>query len=381
MTLRLEQVAGELPSLVRRYREEMEAARSGLDAAGAALGRWQDDPDTGNQLIRDQLGETGLPFALASTEPPGAVFAAPPIAAVTVVAADGSSIEPDRFAPVPCYVTNTGRVVLPYGTAAIPSIGSEARVGPPGRWDEGEDTGEEIAAGGLGVNLVRDVEELEAVESLAHDALADAPVVALRDGTLLPWDLDSRQVAPAIRDEMKRRTRAALDGLRDCGDRISLGAYVSGSRASEVVNSLRALAPATPRWPATDAALFAGLLADGERSALFRSQSGLRSRIEADFRDHEVWSFYLRVGGDIARVELPGWAAGAEHVGRLHATIVDQCARCGGYPRALQEAHEQAVISMGDRLQFARLLEREALRQGLAAATNGKQLSKRRRAV
>lgn len=380
MTLRLEQVAGELPALVLRYREDMDAARAGLEAASAALSRWHEDPDAGNSLIRDQLGETGLPFALASAEPPGATFAPAPFEAVTVVATDGSSIEPDRFSPVPCYVTNTGRVVLPYGTAVLASIGSEARLGPPERWDEGEDVGEEIVARGLGVNLVRDVEELEAVESLARDALARGPVVALLDGTLLPWDLDSRQVAPAIREEMKRRTRAALDGLRECGDGLSLGAYVSGSRASEVVNSLSALAPATARWPATDAALFARMLGDGERSALFRSQSGLRGRIEADFRDHEVWSFYLRVGGDIARVELPGWSAGGR-VRRLHATIVDQCARCGGYPRALQEAHEQAVISMGDRLQFARLLEREALRQGLAAASNGKQASKRRRAV
>ena len=97
--------------------------------------------------------------------------------------------------------------------------------------------------------------------------------------------------------------------------------------------------------------------------------------------DSQVVFFYLRTGGDIARVELPQWAATPARVARLHATLVDQCARCDGYPRALQEAHEQAVISGADRQQFARLLETEAARQRVFPPSNGKQSSKRRRAV
>ena len=97
--------------------------------------------------------------------------------------------------------------------------------------------------------------------------------------------------------------------------------------------------------------------------------------------ESQVAFFYLRTGGDVARVELPIWAATPDRVARLHATLIDQCARCDGYPRALQEAHEQAVISGGDRQQFARLLETEAARQRVFAALNGKQSSKRRRAV
>jgi NurA-like 5'-3' nuclease len=97
--------------------------------------------------------------------------------------------------------------------------------------------------------------------------------------------------------------------------------------------------------------------------------------------DHPVAFFYLNIAGDIARVELPAWAATPPQVERLHSALVDQCARCGGYPRALQEAHEQAVISASDRAAFARLLERESLAAGLAPAAGGKAASKRRRAV
>ena len=66
---------------------------------------------------------------------------------------------------------------------------------------------------------------------------------------------------------------------------------------------------------------------------------------------------------------------------RLHSALVDQCRRCDGYPRALQEAHEQAVISARDREGFERLLERLADGHGARARRNGKQRSKRRRTL
>jgi hypothetical protein len=136
-----------------------------------------------------------------------------------------------------------------------------------------------------------------------------------------------------------------------------------------------------PAWPRADAPLFGRLLADGERSALFHSQSVRSERVETLLAEHAVAFFYVRIGSDIARVEMPAWAAATEQVDRLHAALVDQCRRCNGYPRALQEAHEQAVISGSDRAAFARLLERESFAQGLQPGTGGKAASKRRRAV
>jgi hypothetical protein len=127
--------------------------------------------------------------------------------------------------------------------------------------------------------------------------------------------------------------------------------------------------------------VFRGLLAPGERSALFHSRSTRRGSVESLLPGHEVALFYLRVQDDIARVELPAWAASPMQLDRLHATILDQCERCEGYPRALQEAHEQAVISAADREQFQRLLERLAGDAGIRTPLNGKQHSKRRRSI
>jgi hypothetical protein len=383
VTLRMAQVLADLPAVVERYREQLAAMAVGLDAADAALAAWSRDPATSDRTVHERLADKGIPYALSAGEDPAATFGAPALDPLTVVAADGSSIEPDRFGPVPCYVVNTGYALLPYGTACQPRLGSEPIVGPPGAWhDDGDDPGDEApAARGFGVNLVRDVRELEMGESVATEALASGPAVLLLDGTLLPWDLDSRLVAGDVREEMRRRTREALDGLRAAGDGLSMGAYISGSRAADVAASLRALGTGGGAWPLADAAVFARRLQDGERSALFSSASGRPATVESDFPEHAVRFFYVRVGEDIARVELPQWAATGARLGRLHAAILDQCRRCGGYPRALQEAHEQAVITAGDRVLFSRLLDREAGRHGLRAPANGKQSSKRRRAV
>jgi hypothetical protein len=206
--------------------------------------------------------------------------------------------------------------------------------------------------------------------------------VVLIDGTLLPWDLDSPQLDTSLKDSLRNRTAAVLDAFRDLPGHVAVGAYVSSSRASDVVNSLRALVRPDGPWPSTDGLLFRTRLAEGERSAVFRARSERARRIETSFApEHQVCFFYVRFGDDLARVELPAWAATADRVARLHAVLVDQCARCAGYPRALQEAHEQAVITAADRELFHRLLEKQATLAGMAASLVGKAASKRRRAV
>ncbi len=385
MTLRMEHVVEQLPGVVTTFREQIASRDAGLAAAGEALARWDRDPEAGNAAIERAMAGNPRPFAITLREPPGFVRDTPPFTPVTVVAADGSSIEPDRFAPVQCFVVNTGHVVLPYGTAAEAALGATAWIGPHSPPDEGEDHGREDAGPfAWGVNLHRDVAELAEVARQATAASGD--VVALVDGTLLPWDLDSPRVAEHLRDALAEECADALRQLRDARVRLSVGAYVSGSRSSDVVSSLRALSrDEQPNWPLCDAPLFARRLADGQRSALFHSRSQRRDTVEDMLRlrgtDVDVCFFYLRIGDDIARVELPEWATSDAQVDRLHATLVQQCTDCGGYPRALQEAHEQAVISMGDRLQFDRLLEGEAARQGLFGQANSKQMSKRRRAI
>ena len=52
-----------------------------------------------------------------------------------------------------------------------------------------------------------------------------------------------------------------------------------------------------------------------------------------------------------------------------------------GYPLALAEAHEQAVLSGGDREEFWRMVDIEMGGEGLGAARSAKASSKQRRWV
>lgn len=385
MTLRMDQVAARLPGVVDRYEQRRAETERGLDLAGRALERWTTDPEAGNARIAAAMAARDDPYALATSEPPGLVVPAPAHRPGTVVAVDGSDIGPDRFSAVRCYVLNIGRVALPYGVPGEPLLEATATVdleATPGD----EDGTPPVTAQSL--RLYRDVCELQEGIALAASRLSSGPVTLLLDGTLLPWDLHGRQVSGLALEWFRAATKAALDDGRDVArsnEGFAVGGYISGSAARDVITSLRELiddgAPPVA-WPLSDAQLFARLLQDGQRSALFAATSNRPERVEQYLTpDHGVRFFYLRAGADIARVEVPAWAAEGPRIAQLHATIVQQCQMCEGYPRALQEAHEQAVISSGDRQQFAHLLERIAGGRGLRAPVNGKSMSKRRRAL
>ena len=64
-----------------------------------------------------------------------------------------------------------------------------------------------------------------------------------------------------------------------------------------------------------------------------------------------------------------------------HSLVLDQCRRGPGYPVALMESHEQAVITTTDRQHFAALVEDSLQDQKLPTYTSEKNRSKRLRWV
>ena len=370
-----DQVAAQLPAVVAGLQERLDRMGPVLAQAAGYLGDWAANPDVVDERILNAMAGNSRPFALSLEAELDSSHSAPDFSACTVIAADGSSIPVDRYAPVPCYVINTGAVALSYGVDGDPTLEARARVGPA---EGGSDP--DVSAGGL--DLLRDVIELEAVVELAITRSPLGPVAALLDGTLLPWDLDSPLIDPLARTALQSRTASALAAIRGLSGAVALGAYVSASRSSEVSTSLSCLAGESAWWPLTDSMVFGRILQDGERSSLFRARSERVRRVEDLFSDHDqVCFFYLRVGPEMARVEVPVWAASEQLVDILHSALVDQCRRGSGYPRALQEAHEQAVINGHDRELFSRLLERVSSQAGLRTDLVGKAASKRRRLV
>jgi hypothetical protein len=66
---------------------------------------------------------------------------------------------------------------------------------------------------------------------------------------------------------------------------------------------------------------------------------------------------YCNIGCEIARIEMPYWMAQQPAlVEEVIAMIYDQAQKGDGYPVALAEAHEQAVIKSADRDLFFQIL-------------------------
>jgi NurA-like 5'-3' nuclease len=127
-----------------------------------------------------------------------------------------------------------------------------------------------------------------------------------------------------------------------------------------------------------DRELVGGLLQPGERSELFISSSKIQQRYGA----HQVHFFYLRVDDEIARVEMPKWVADDDGLLNLtHALVLDQCRRGHGYPVALSEAHEKAVVTGADAESFWRLVESSLVEEHLPVTGSAKNRSKRTRWV
>ena len=87
--------------------------------------------------------------------------------------------------------------------------------------------------------------------------------------------------------------------------------------------------------------------------------------------------FYVNVGSEMARVEVPAWVAEDEALLALtHSLLLDQCRKGLGYPVAIMEAHEQAVIGGHERELFRQMVEETLTRHGLDVSTSEKARSK-----
>ena len=129
-----------------------------------------------------------------------------------------------------------------------------------------------------------------------------------------------------------------------------------------------------------DRELFEVLLEPGHRSPLYQP-SRLAARFALGLTVGEEWNsfFYLHGGGEIARVEVPDWLADdPELLALSHAMLVKQCELGLGYPVAISEAHEQAVITGHDREEFRRLTLMLLEQRGLPTPESAKATSKRR---
>jgi NurA domain len=310
-----------------------------------------------------------------------------------VIATDGSQIEPDRHGMADYYLLNVGWAVIAYGDRPAAELASE-----PSLYFEPDDLfiveGERrVPVQDQHLSARRSGYELRRAAELARQRAVDGlPTVVLADGTLLLWVLEDRP-GDFLRLALLKPYVEALAEIRAL--EVPLASYVSRPRHAEVTGLLRegtcrgdvgACRPCSERGDdfcaldgLPDRELFRDLR-PGERSARFSTT--LSGGLADYYAGHVPQFFYLNVGSEVARVELPPWTGDdSERLALVHAVVADQCRRGLGYPVVLARAHEQALVSTSDRLTFQYLLDGVMARRGVPARPSEKQISKNRRAV
>ncbi|HWO93463.1 MAG TPA: DNA double-strand break repair nuclease NurA [Dehalococcoidia bacterium] len=413
MTLPLERLAESLPrirdeALFERTRA-VERRANALSALRAAS-----DVEAVTQRVEDAITSWLVAVPL---EPPTTRHPRPPSPGVyTILAVDGSHAELDRFAATSCAVINLGGWRIQYGRNAQAELLRDLRVLTSQDLDcaERDDASRVEMLSGQPLGALRTVEELRFLEQAAAEALSEPdshPVVGLLDGSLVLWSVSTRTQA-ARRRIIDEGVIPALNKLRQLAQLYPFAfcGYISHPGSTEVVNMLRVqpnvcYRPSNDRVECqrceqraddgsrpcdlvaiNDRALFAALLAPGERSAAFRSVSKNKDSVQNQSYEpagHAVAFCYVRVGVDeVARLEFPLWlAAQPGALDLLHAAVLDQCERGPGYPIALQEAHELAVLTGPDRMTIERLIEDALQASGVPTSVAGKRGSKRWRMI
>ncbi|MBW4673898.1 MAG: DNA double-strand break repair nuclease NurA [Desmonostoc geniculatum HA4340-LM1] len=306
----------------------------------------------------------------------------------TVIATDGSQIAPNHHEIAYCYLLNIGRVVLHYGQNRHPLLDSLPEV-----FYRPEDL---YMSRQWGIrteewmSFRRTASETTVLAELACAAKAEAPALAMVDGSLIYWFLE--QLPMDARDRILPPILEAWQQMRDA--QIPLMGYLSASRNIESTNFLRLLACPHPapdckshcpnqleKVPCKifeqlrDTTLWATRLQPGQRSALWRSNNHILEL----YGDQIIYFCYVHVGTEIARIEIPAWVAqDTTMLNQALGLMLAQVQKGYGYPVAIAEAHNQAVVKGGDKARFFALLEQQMIKAGLKnVGTSYKEARKR----
>ncbi|MFQ5617129.1 MAG: DNA double-strand break repair nuclease NurA, partial [Anaerolineales bacterium] len=302
----------------------------------------------------------------------------------SLLAADGSQINPDRHGAIDYCLVNVGAIQMMHGTSDTPGWTIRSRL----LYDEeiyienGRITERLVA-------LMRDLGERQLLAELA--AGLPEPILTLTDGPLELW---MGRDGDAGAKEFEKRFKEYLDALEKLKQMgASTAGYIDKHGGDLLVRLLEIAALPVTRLDkagrerslrgVTDADLLRDVLKPNERSAVF----GIQSRNAGKYSDKlALHFFYLSVGKTIegrpylARVEVPGWVANSpKMLDDLHAILIHQCQILGSrpYPYLLHRSHEVALVTMDEKQQVEQMITIELRRRGITVGqTSNKQFAK-----
>jgi hypothetical protein len=403
--LDLVKLARQMQGMSQHLSQESAAARKRLEIATSTLQQasvFQDHLVQQWEEGRDRLGFT-VAIPVEPLDGRWAIASAPKHH--TVFATDGSQIAPSHHEIAYCYLINVGRVALHYGVQHYPLLDSVPEV-----FYRSEDlyisrqwgirteewmglqrtVSEAVTLADLGQQLHQETLSRTYPRPLDIDGWGRSPLVAMVDGSLIHWGMEP--LPNEARDRLLTPILEAWARLREA--KIPLIGYISSPRSGEALNFLRLQtcpyeysncqsqcagqteqAPCQVFAPLKDSVLWASILQPGQRSTIWRSSAPILEQ----YGDHAIHFCYVNVGSEIARIEFPAWVANDRPLLDMALSLtITQVEKGYGYPVALAEAHNQAVVRGGDRRRFFALLEQQMIRAGLTnIGTSYKEARKR----
>lgn len=393
--LDLTKIAGQIPAISQHLQKEALISRQRIEKAQEL----QKAAITHQEILIEELNtwRDRLIFAAATPiEPLDSAIDIPTVSYQhSVFATDGSQISPSHHEIAYCYLINVGRVMLHYGQSLHPLLDSLPEV-----FYEQKDL---YIAKSWGIRLEewmgykRTVSEAQMLADMACNWVLppgshqDIPHLAMVDGSLIYWFLDGLPVE--AREQILPPILSAWEKLRVT--RIPLMGYISASRSTEGINFLRLETcphkhpncvahcgdlddkyPCQTVSPLRDATFWSYYLQPGQRSPLYRSNLRILELYEESQRVHFC---YINVGSEIARIEVPQWLVEDSALfDRSLSIMLAQVHKGYGYPVALAESHNQAVVRGSDRARFFSLLEQQLIRAGIKnVGTSYKEARKR----
>lgn len=293
-----------------------------------------------------------------------------------VFSVDGSQIYPDRHQGISCYLINIGSVALSYG------LGGKGAVLESQPFLYAQET--DIDDFGVNDELVncrrQELELIHGLELCKKQGTKDAPFLFFVDGSLIFWHLQGKEVE--VKNYFLRSYLQTLEQFYQ--QDIPLAGYISLPHSKELVNLLRlalcnfntAECPEFALFDALyDSSVASFFLKPGTRSGVFENQSPITVVYPKHLKPH---FFYLHTGTEIARMEIPAWLAHDDaRIDLLARMALDQAHKGQGYPVALAEAHEQAVVKGVDRDFFYQALAKTGLQRSKNISISQKSFKKR----
>ncbi len=184
------------------------------------------------------------------------------------------------------------------------------------------------------------------------------PHLFLCDGSLIFWHLDSQD--DVTKERFLQSSLSLLDDFYK--KRLLIAGFISLPKSKELVNIVRMAVDKNivsfdtkPTFEhIVDSDVIFPFLPTYTRSALFAHCSSITQRYPEHLRPHFI---YVNINQEVVRIEVPAWIAHDQEA--LTTTLeiaLDQCIKGHGYPVALSEAHEQAVVKNIDREFFFQML-------------------------